>query len=185
MAGKRKVYTSEFKLAAVKMITEQKLSVAEVARRLGVTENRLHDGKKAVAKKGADAFPGSGHLTPSRRSSDGSGPRSRASRWSATSLKKPRRSSPPRRRNLRRDRGAPPRVADHATVSRAGGLALGVLRLAVARAQRDRGPTRGVGHAGHDDPRPGEGAVRQPAHPRRTRGAGRRVRRERRGPGHA
>ena len=64
MAGKRKVYTPEFKLAAVKMITEQKLSVAEVARRLGVTENRLRDWKKALATKGADAFPGSGHLTP-------------------------------------------------------------------------------------------------------------------------
>ncbi len=64
MAGKRKVYAAEFKLAAVKMITEQKLSVAEVARRLGVSENRLHDWKKAIAKKGADAFPGSGHLTP-------------------------------------------------------------------------------------------------------------------------
>ena len=62
MASKRKVYAAEFKLRAVKMITEQKL--AEVARRLGVTENRLHDWKKAVAKKGADAFPGSGHLTP-------------------------------------------------------------------------------------------------------------------------
>ena len=58
------VYTPEFKLQAVKMITEQKLSVAEVARRLGVTENRLHDWKKAVLKGGADAFPGSGHLTP-------------------------------------------------------------------------------------------------------------------------
>ena len=64
MAGKRKVYTPEFKLAAVKMIAEQKLSVAEVARRLGVTENRLHDWKKTVLTKGADAFPGSGHLTP-------------------------------------------------------------------------------------------------------------------------
>jgi transposase len=64
MAGKRKTYTPEFKLAAVKMITDQKLSVAEVARRLGVTENRLHDWKKAVVKKGVDAFPGSGHLTP-------------------------------------------------------------------------------------------------------------------------
>jgi transposase len=64
MAGKRKVYTPEFKLAAVKMITEQKLSVAEVARRLGVTENRLHDWKRTVLKKGAEAFPGSGHLTP-------------------------------------------------------------------------------------------------------------------------
>ena len=64
MTGKRKTYTPEFKLAAVKMVTEQKLSVAEVARRLGVTENRLHDWKKTVLKKGADAFPGSGHLTP-------------------------------------------------------------------------------------------------------------------------
>ena len=64
MAGSRKVYTPEFKLQAVKMITEQKLSVAEVARRLDVTENRLHDWKKAVAKKGVGAFPGSGHLTP-------------------------------------------------------------------------------------------------------------------------
>ena len=64
MAGSRKVYAPEFKLRAVAMITEQKLSVAEVARRLGVTGNRLHDWKKAVLKKGADAFPGSGHLTP-------------------------------------------------------------------------------------------------------------------------
>jgi transposase len=64
MAGKRKTYTAEFKLAAVKMITDQKLSVAEVARRLGVGENLLHTWKKAVAKSGADALPGSGHLTP-------------------------------------------------------------------------------------------------------------------------
>ena len=64
MAGTRKVYTAEFKLRAVKMITEQKLSVAEVARRLGVGEGVLHAWKKAVARKGGGAFPGSGHLTP-------------------------------------------------------------------------------------------------------------------------
>ena len=64
MANTRKTYTAEFKLQAVTMITEQHLSVAEVARRLGVTENRLHDWKRALATKGADAFPGSGHLTP-------------------------------------------------------------------------------------------------------------------------
>jgi transposase len=64
MAGKRKTYTVEFKLRAVKMILEQKLSVAEVARRLDVGENLLHTWKKAHAQKGADAFPGSGHLTP-------------------------------------------------------------------------------------------------------------------------
>ncbi len=64
MAVIRKVYTPEFKLRAVAMITDQKLSVAEVARRLGVPENRLHEWKKALATKGVDAFPGSGHLTP-------------------------------------------------------------------------------------------------------------------------
>ncbi len=64
MAGTRKGCPPEFELAAVKMIAEQKLPVAEVARRLGVTENRLHDWKKAPATEGVDAFPGSGHPTP-------------------------------------------------------------------------------------------------------------------------
>jgi transposase len=64
MARTRKTYTAEFKLAAVKMILEQKLSGAEVARRLGVGENLLHTWKKAVLAGGANAFPGSGHLTP-------------------------------------------------------------------------------------------------------------------------
>nr|MCU0704186.1 transposase [Fimbriiglobus sp.] len=36
MAKPRGTYTPEFKLQAVKMITEQHLSVTEVARRLGV-----------------------------------------------------------------------------------------------------------------------------------------------------
>jgi len=60
----RKAYAPEFKLQAVTMITDQKLSVAEVARRLGVGEGLLHAWKKVVAKKGGGAFPGSGHLTP-------------------------------------------------------------------------------------------------------------------------
>ena len=64
MARARKSYTPEFKRQAVTMVTDQKLSVAEVARRLGVSQNLLHTWKKAVLKDGADAFPGSGHLTP-------------------------------------------------------------------------------------------------------------------------
>jgi transposase len=64
MSGSRKAYTPEFKLAAVTMITDQKLSVAEVARRLGVGENLLHAWKKAVLKSGVGAFPSAGHLTP-------------------------------------------------------------------------------------------------------------------------
>ena len=64
MAKVRGKYTPEFKRQALTMMTDQHLSVAEVARRLGVSESRLHEWKKAVRVKGADAFPGSGHQTP-------------------------------------------------------------------------------------------------------------------------
>ena len=64
MAGSRKVYTPEFKLQAVRMITDQKLAVAEVARRLDVGENLLRTWKKAFDERGDAAFPGHGHPTP-------------------------------------------------------------------------------------------------------------------------
>ncbi|MDY3558630.1 transposase [Gemmata sp. JC673] len=64
MPRKRSTYTAEFELSAVKMILDQKRSVAEAARRLGVSENRLHAWKKAVATDGANAFPGHGNPTP-------------------------------------------------------------------------------------------------------------------------
>lgn len=64
MARARKTYTAEFKLQAVKMTLEQKRSVAEVARRLGVGENVPHAWKKAALKDGTNAFPVSGSLTP-------------------------------------------------------------------------------------------------------------------------
>ena len=64
MARSRTTYTAEFKLAAVKMITDQKLSVAEVARRLAVSESLLRDWRKAVLARGDAAFPGHGHLPP-------------------------------------------------------------------------------------------------------------------------
>src|SRR4051794_29520956 len=64
MPRPRSTYTAEFKLAAVKMITDQKLSVAEVARRLGVGENLVHSWKKAFRDQGEAAFPGPGHPTP-------------------------------------------------------------------------------------------------------------------------
>lgn len=64
MASKRLTYTAEFKRNAVRMILEQQLSVAEVARRLGVSENLLHSWKKAFRKQGENAFPGHGQSTP-------------------------------------------------------------------------------------------------------------------------
>jgi transposase len=64
MARPRTTYTAEFKLQAVRMITDQKLSVAEVARRLDVGENLLRQWKKAFLERGPDAFPGHGNPAP-------------------------------------------------------------------------------------------------------------------------
>ena len=64
MARPRKTYTAEFKVQAVRMVTDQKLSVAEAARRLGVGENLLRLWKKAFLDRGTDAFPGHGNPVP-------------------------------------------------------------------------------------------------------------------------
>ena len=64
MPRKRTTYTAEYKLSAVKMITDQKLSVAEVARRLDVSETLLRAWRKAILDRGNDAFPGHGNLPP-------------------------------------------------------------------------------------------------------------------------
>ena len=64
MPRTRSTYTAEFKLQAVKMVTDQKLSIAEVARRLDVGENLLRDWRKAFLERGEAAFPGHGHPSP-------------------------------------------------------------------------------------------------------------------------
>jgi transposase len=67
MARTRNTYTADFKLQAVKMLTDQHLSVAEVARRLGVSENCLRQWRKAVQAvqaAGTAAFPGPGQTSP-------------------------------------------------------------------------------------------------------------------------
>jgi len=64
MARKRMTYTAEFKLQAVRMIADQHLSVAEVARRLDVGENLLRIWAKAFRERGSEAFPGHGCPSP-------------------------------------------------------------------------------------------------------------------------
>jgi len=60
----RRTYTREFKLQALRMLTDQGLSVAEVARRLGVGENCLRNWRQAARDQGEAAFPGQGNLSP-------------------------------------------------------------------------------------------------------------------------
>jgi len=62
MARQRRSYTSEFKVEAVKLITEKGYSVAEAARSLDVGETLLRSWKQTLEKAGAQAFPGHGKL---------------------------------------------------------------------------------------------------------------------------
>jgi transposase len=62
MAKPRRTFTSEFKVQAVKLLTEQGKSVAEVARDLDLGESLLRGWKQALAAEGDRAFPGQGHL---------------------------------------------------------------------------------------------------------------------------
>jgi len=58
---KRKQYTKEFKLEAVKLA--EKIGVPRAAADLGVIENLLYRWRKAAETEGVDAFRGNGRLT--------------------------------------------------------------------------------------------------------------------------
>ncbi len=61
MAKTRRTFTPEFKVQAVKLVTEQGRSIAEVARDLGLSESMLRSWKQTLAAIGAQAFPGHGN----------------------------------------------------------------------------------------------------------------------------
>ena len=62
MPRQRRTYTSEFKVEAVKLVTEKGYSVAEAARSLDVGETLLRSWKVAFQAEGEQAFPGNGRL---------------------------------------------------------------------------------------------------------------------------
>ena len=59
---KRKTYNREFKLEAVRLITEKGYSIAEASRNLGVEYSVLRRWKKQLADDPQNAFPGKGQL---------------------------------------------------------------------------------------------------------------------------
>ncbi len=61
--GKKKRFDQEFKISAVKMVTEGGHKASEVARSLGIHSNQLYNWKKKFSDQGEKAFPGKGHLT--------------------------------------------------------------------------------------------------------------------------
>jgi transposase len=61
--GKKKRFDRDFKVSAVRMVTEGGHKAAEVARSLGIHQNQLYNWKKKFSDQGEKAFPGKGHLT--------------------------------------------------------------------------------------------------------------------------
>ena len=59
----RRNYSREFKIEAVRMVTQQNLSVSEVARDLGIHANMLRKWKNQLAAEGEQAFSGNGQLS--------------------------------------------------------------------------------------------------------------------------
>jgi len=61
--GKKRKFDRDFKISAVKMVTEDGHKAAEVARSLGIDQNQIYLWKKKFSDDGEKAFPGKGHLT--------------------------------------------------------------------------------------------------------------------------
>jgi transposase-like protein len=57
---RRKAFSKEFKLEAVRLIEEGKKPAAELARELGIRRNQLYKWKEKIDKHGGSAFPGTG-----------------------------------------------------------------------------------------------------------------------------
>lgn len=66
MTKERKIYTHEFKMDAVRLVTEQGYKPTEAARNLGIHPSALNRWRKELASDGKNAFPGKGHLTPEK-----------------------------------------------------------------------------------------------------------------------
>ena len=61
---KRRQYTKEFKIEAVRLIIEEGRPISDVARELGTAQSLLHRWKKKSEEGKIDPFPGKGRLSP-------------------------------------------------------------------------------------------------------------------------
>ena len=63
MPKKRRTYTKEFKLEAVRLVVKQGRTIADVARSLGIRDSLLSQWKARYAQQATEAFPGNGRRT--------------------------------------------------------------------------------------------------------------------------
>jgi transposase len=70
MTQKRKQFSNQFKIDAVKLVTEQGYNVSEAARNLGIHHSSLRRWIKQFETSGNQAFPGKGHMSPEKEEID-------------------------------------------------------------------------------------------------------------------
>jgi transposase len=66
MTTKRKSYSKQFKIDAVKLVTEQDYKISEAARNLDIHPNILWKWRDQFSGENDQAFPGKGHMTPEK-----------------------------------------------------------------------------------------------------------------------
>ena len=63
MTNKCRTYTKEFKIEAVRLVTEDDCSIREAADSLGVSQNSLRVWRKQLEREADNAFPGKGKIS--------------------------------------------------------------------------------------------------------------------------
>jgi transposase len=66
MTTKKKSYSKQFKIDAVKLVTEQGFKVSEAARNLDIHPNVLRNWRDQFKTDSNEAFPGKGYMTPEK-----------------------------------------------------------------------------------------------------------------------
>ena len=70
MPQTRKQFSKQFKIDAVKLVTEQGYNVSEAARNLGIHHSSLRRWKKQFETSGNQAFPGKGRISSEKEELD-------------------------------------------------------------------------------------------------------------------
>jgi len=66
MTTKRKSYSTQFKIDAVKLVTEGGYKITEASRNLEINPTVLRKWKDQLKGESNQAFPGKGHMTPEK-----------------------------------------------------------------------------------------------------------------------
>ena len=63
MMSERRTYTSEFRIEAVRLVTEEGYSTRQAAESLGVSQNTLRTWRRRLENEADNAFPGKGKVS--------------------------------------------------------------------------------------------------------------------------